>query len=235
MKRIVLITGASRGIGYETALALAEDKDNRVIATARNKEGLQKLKDQSDESNNTTIEIINGDLTDAIFRKEIENYIEQKHSELNILINNAGVLLNRPFKQVSEEEIQMQFQVNVFAPMLIIQSLLPLMKGSGHIVNISSMGGFQGSAKFPGLSVYSSAKGALALLTECLAEEYKETGLSFNALALGAVQTEMLEEAFPGFKAPVSPKEMGNYIADFAINGSKFFNGKIIPVSVNTP
>ena len=89
--------------------------------------------------------------------------------------------------------------------------------------------------KFPGLAAYSSSKGAVLTLTELLAEEYKEQQISFNALALGAVQTEMLEEAFPGYKAPVSAKEMADYIFNFAVTGNKFFNGKIIQVSSSTP
>ena len=97
------------------------------------------------------------------------------------------------------------------------------------------MGGIQGSAKFAGLSAYSSSKGAVITLTELLAEEFKESGPSFNALALGAVQTEMLEEAFPGFKAPVSALEMAEYIQKFALLGHKYYNGKVLQVSNSTP
>ena len=109
------------------------------------------------------------------------------------------------------------------------------MDKDGHVLTISSMGGIQGSAKFPGLSAYSSSKGAVLTLTELLAEEFKETGPSFNALALGAVQTEMFEEAFPGYQAPVSAKEMAEYIMDFALKGQKMYNGKILQVSSSTP
>jgi NAD(P)-dependent dehydrogenase (short-subunit alcohol dehydrogenase family) len=97
------------------------------------------------------------------------------------------------------------------------------------------MGGVQGSMKFAGLSAYSSSKGAVITLTELLAEEYKETGPSFNVLALGAVQTEMLEEAFPGYKASVSADQMANYIFDFSVNGNKLYNGKLMQVSSSTP
>jgi NAD(P)-dependent dehydrogenase (short-subunit alcohol dehydrogenase family) len=118
----------------------------------------------------------------------------------------------------------------------MIKNLLPLLKaGNAHIVNITSMGGYLGSAKFNGLSHYSASKAALAILTECCAEEYKNDHLSFNALALGSVQTEMLGEAFPGYKAPVNAEEMGEFIANFAINGNRFFNGKVLPVSMSIP
>jgi NAD(P)-dependent dehydrogenase (short-subunit alcohol dehydrogenase family) len=97
------------------------------------------------------------------------------------------------------------------------------------------MGGIQGSAKFPGLSLYSAAKGAVAVLTEAMAEELKERGISVNCLAFGAVQTEMLARAFPGYQAPINPDQIANFVADFCINGQKYFNGKILPVSISTP
>ena len=109
------------------------------------------------------------------------------------------------------------------------------MNSAGHVVTISSIGGIQGSSKFSGLSAYSSSKGAVITLSELLAEEYKESGPSFNVLALGAVQTEMLEEAFPGYKAPLTADEMASYIYDFSLKANKFYNGKILQVSSSTP
>ena len=103
------------------------------------------------------------------------------------------------------------------------------------MVNISSMGGVQGSVKFPGLSAYSSSKGGLITLTELLAEEFKESGPAFNVIALGAVQTEMLEEAFPGYQAPISAGQMASYILEFALTGQKFYNGKVLPIASTTP
>ena len=97
------------------------------------------------------------------------------------------------------------------------------------------MGGVQGSSKFSGLSAYSSCKGALITFTELLAEEYKKTGPSFNVLALGAVQTKMLEKAFPGYKSNISAKKMASYVLDFSISGHELLNGKLIPVSLSTP
>jgi 3-oxoacyl-[acyl-carrier protein] reductase len=110
------------------------------------------------------------------------------------------------------------FAVNVFGLMEVCQTIIPFMTNGSHIVNIGSMGGFQGSAKFPGLSVYSSSKSAVAGFSECLAEELKEQKIAVNCLALGAAQTEMLGEAFPGYEAPVSAHQMAQYIADFSLN-----------------
>lgn len=144
-------------------------------------------------------------------------------------------MVNKPFKRLTTEDFRQSFDVNVFGTAAITQAVLPFMKREGHVVNISSMGGIQGSLKFPGLAAYSSSKGAIITLTEILAEEYKETGPSFNVLALGAVQTEMLEEAFPGYEAPISAEEMAQYIMDFSLTGNKYYNGKIMEVSSSTP
>jgi NAD(P)-dependent dehydrogenase (short-subunit alcohol dehydrogenase family) len=85
------------------------------------------------------------------------------------------------------------------------------------------------------LAAYSSAKGALSILTECMAEEFKDQNISVNCLALGAVQTQMLETAFPGIQAPVDADTMGMYLANFALNGHLVYNGKVLPVSLSTP
>ncbi|HEY9115582.1 MAG TPA: SDR family oxidoreductase, partial [Bacteroidales bacterium] len=161
--------------------------------------------------------------------------ILEKISTIDILVNNAGFLVVRPFSELTDDDFDKTFSVNVKSVFKITRDLLPYFSANAHIVNISSMGGVQGSAKFPGLSLYSSSKGALGILTECLAEELKERKISVNALALGAVQTEMLAEAFPGYKAPLSASEMADFIYNFTLTGNKFFNGKILPVSSSTP
>ena len=154
---------------------------------------------------------------------------------MDALINNAGSLIDKPFLETSSEEFKRVYRVNVFAVASLTRLIFPLINVKGHVVNISSMGGIQGTAKFPGLSAYSSSKGGLIILTELLAEEFKETGPAFNALALGAVQTEMLGEAFPGYKAPISASEMASYILDFAFNGQQLYNGKVLPIASSTP
>jgi len=152
-----------------------------------------------------------------------------------VLINNAGLLINKPFYDLTPVDFDELFTINVKSAFLLVKQLLPRLDNRSHIVNIGSMGGVQGSVKFPGLSLYSASKGALAVLTECLAEELKATGIKVNCLALGSVDTEMLSKAFPGFTAPVDAPSMGAFIRDFALQGHRFFNGKIIPVSVSTP
>jgi len=141
----------------------------------------------------------------------------------------------KPFEETTSEEFENIYKVNVFGVANLTRTCLPFLQKGSHVVTISSMGGIQGSMKFAGLSAYSSSKGAVITLSELLAEEYKETGIAFNVLALGAVQTEMLEEAFPGYKAPLTAIEMANYIFDFTLTGNKYYNGKVLQVTTSNP
>ena len=221
--KTLLITGAGKGIGHATAL-LAAKQGHQVIALSRNIDALK------------GIERINPYAVDLAEPEQIENFIAQLDgTQIDVLLNNAGLLTNIPVRESNFALYERIYKVNVFGLAELTRLVLPQMTSSGHIVNISSMGGIQGTAKFPGLSAYSSSKGGLIILTELLAEEFKETGPAFNALALGAVQTEMLEEAFPGYKAPISASEMANYILDFAFNGQQLYNGKVLPIASSTP
>lgn len=154
---------------------------------------------------------------------------------VDVLINNAGKLINKPFLETTQSDFELVYKVNVFGLANLTRTLLSKMNSDSHIVNISSMGGINGTSKFPGLAAYSSSKGAVSILTELLAEEFKDSGPSVNALALGAVQTEMLSEAFPGLDVPMDAKTMAAYIAQFALTGHQFYNGKVLPVSNTTP
>lgn len=227
----IIITGASRGIGKQLALFFAAQNEHNVILIARSKEKLENICDQSGDS---TLIPIAFDLEKGDY-KSLSKQVRGHFSEIDILINNAGALINKKFSKLTADDFDHLMNVNVRSAFLLSRELLPLFEPNSHIVNISSMGGYQGSAKFPGLSLYSASKGALAILSECMAEELKEYHVSVNCLALGAAQTEMLSEAFPGYKAPVTAKEMAAYIADFALNGNKLFNGKILAVSQSTP
>lgn len=226
MKNII-ITGTSRGIGFELTKLFSKAGHN-VLALSRNTKPISELH----LDNVTALEF------DISKESEIVNlsaYLQEEMQSVDILINNAGHLVNKAFTEITSEEFKRSYNVNVFGPAFLIQTVLPYMSRKAHVLSISSMGGVQGSVKFPGLSAYSSSKGAIITLTELLAEEYKETGPSFNVLALGSVQTEMLEEAFPGLKAPLSATEMAQYIMEFSLTGNKFYNGKIMQVSSTTP
>jgi 3-oxoacyl-[acyl-carrier protein] reductase len=226
MKNII-ITGTSRGIGFELAQLFAKN-NYQVLALSRNTVPLENL-------NLKNITAISVDLSTENDLKKVTDFVSKNWKQVDILINNAGKLINKPFGNLTSADFLEVYKVNVFAVAELTRVLIPYLKNGSHVVNISSIGGIQGSMKFPGLAAYSSSKGALLTLTEVLAEEYKEQQISFNALALGAVQTEMLEEAFPGYKASVSAEEMADYIYNFALTGNKFYNGKILQVSSTTP
>ena len=223
----VIITGTSRGIGYEL-VPLFTNAGYNVLALSRNSAPISSI-----DFDGCTI--FPFDITDSKDIQMVSKFVEENWKQVDILINNSGVLINKPFAETSIDDFTSVYEVNVFGAAALTKAILPFMKKDGHVVNISSMGGVQGSMKFPGLSAYSSSKGALITLTELLAEEYKETGPSFNVLALGAVQTEMLEEAFPGFNANVTAEEMAQYIMQFSISGHQMYNGKILQVSNSTP
>ena len=225
MSKTIIVTGASRGIGYEV-VKIAEKKGHKVYSISRN---IKALKESS---------FFYPREVDLVDEKSIDKFcseIKNKGLQVDALINNAGAFLNKPFEKISRKEFEYIFQVNVFGLSSLTRKVLPSMHRKGHVVNISSMGGINGSTKFSGLAAYSSSKGAVNIITELLAEEYKDNGPSFNALAFGAVQTKMLEEAFPGLKAPISAKEIADFVLDFALMGQKYFNGKILPVSSSTP
>ncbi|EDM44219.1 3-oxoacyl-(acyl-carrier protein) reductase [unidentified eubacterium SCB49] len=227
MKKNIIITGTSRGIGYEL-VALLANKGHNVLALSRNSAPVSGM-------DNDNCQCFSCDITHEPDLKKVSAFLKEKWTHVDVLINNSGYLVNKPFGKLSIQDFKDSYEVNVYGAAALTQRVLPFMKTDGHVVNISSMGGVQGSAKFPGLAAYSSSKGALITLTEVLAEEYKETGPSFNVLALGAVQTEMLEEAFPGYNAPLSAKEMAEYIMKFSLTGAKYYNGKVLEVSSTTP
>ena len=227
----IVVTGASRGIGYQIVKQLLEEGVHRVFAVARSKEGLVSLQKFDKKAAYTFLTF---DLMEENYSGLVSG-IRNNFNKVDVLINNAGLLINKPLKELTDKDFDNLFGANVKSAFKLVRELLSYFSRQAHIVNISSMGGYQGSAKFPGMSLYSASKGALAILTESLAEELKEQNIRVNALALGAVQTEMLEEAFPGYQAAVTAEEMADFITDFALKAHSYINGKIIPVSLSTP
>lgn len=222
----IIITGTSRGIGLELALQLA-NAGHHILALSR--------KTSAKLLAHPNISSLTIDLGQEDNLNPVNNFLSSTWNQVDVIVHNAGLLLSKPFSETSQADFELIYKTNVFGVANLTRVCLPYLKAGSHVVSISSMGGIQGSMKFAGLSAYSSSKGALITLTELLAEEYKEHGIAFNVLALGAVQTEMLSEAFPGYQAPVSASEMAHYIAHFALTGHQFHNGKIIQVSSTTP
>jgi NAD(P)-dependent dehydrogenase (short-subunit alcohol dehydrogenase family) len=227
----IVVIGGTRGIGKEIVLNLSANTENKILVAGRNESSLRNLEVIHQNISTVTLDLSAFDSMRDIFLNSIRDNFEK----VDILINVAGAIIAKDFEKISSDEARMLMETNFIGPASVIRTLKPLMSKGAHIVNISSMGGFQGSSKYPGLSYYSASKAALACLTECLAAEFKPSGIKINCLALGAVQTEMLAEAFPGYKAPLAANEMAEYISWFALNGQKYFNGKILPVALNNP
>ncbi len=232
----IVISGASSGVGFEAVLELILNSENKVLALARSADKLQRLLEIAKGLNpDCQLFLVQFDLVNDDIQNGLLPFIRQQFGKIDILINNAGALEVKPFEQTNEIDFVEMLQSNFLSHVRLIQGLLSEMNQPSHIVNIGSMGGFQGSVKFPGLSAYSASKAALHSLTECLALELADRKIKVNCLALGSAQTEMLEKAFPGYESPVMAFEMGKYIADFARTGHQFFNGKVLPVAVTTP
>ena len=223
----IIITGTSRGIGLELAMKFANE-GHQVLAISR------KISTTLIENPNITCLSIDVSISEELL--QVEKFITNSwQNKVDVIIHNAGALVNKPFEQITPADFENVYKVNVFAVAELTRICIPHLSKGSHVVTISSMGGVQGSSKFPGLAAYSSSKGAVITLSELLAEEYKEQQIAFNVLALGAVNTEMLHEAFPGYEAPLSAKEMAEYIWNFALTGNKFYNGKVLQVSASTP
>lgn len=227
MKKNIVITGTSRGIGFEMVKILGK-QGHQILALSRNEKPVSNLK----LPNLTALSCDLGEEKDI---KKAVSYVKQNWDVVDALVNNAGLFLKQDFEKTKMKDVKKVYDVNVFSVFDLTHQLLPYLSDQAHVVTISSMGGVQGSVKFPGLAAYSSSKAAVITFTELLAEEYKEKGPSFNVLALGAVQTEMLAEAFPGFEAPVTANEMAEYIANFTLTGHQYYNGKLLQVSNSTP
>jgi NAD(P)-dependent dehydrogenase (short-subunit alcohol dehydrogenase family) len=225
MKNII-ITGTSRGIGHELALKFANE-GHQVLAVSR--------QTSQDLTMHPNITCLSADLAQESSLNQVSDFLASHWKQVDVLVHNAGLLVNKPFSELTSQDFETVYQVNVFGVAKLTQLCLPYLFAGSHVVTLSSMGGVQGSSKFPGLAAYSSSKGAVITLSELLAEEYKAQQISFNVLALGAVQTEMLQEAFPGYIAPLSAQKMADYIYDFSLNGNQYYNGKVLQVSSSTP
>ncbi len=235
----IIVTGASVGIGYELARKFAGMKENTVLVLSRNEKRLRNLEQAClKECPDSNLIVVPYDLEKLEgIEGELRERIGEHFSSLDVLVNNAGLLIKKPLMEMDPVDAIRMMTVNFIAPMILVRSLMPLLEKAvgAHVVNIGSMAGMQGAKKFRGLSAYSASKAAVHILTECLATEFKKSSVRFNALALGSVQTEMLGVAFPGLEAPLKASEMAGFIMDFALRGQLYFNGKTLPVSISTP
>jgi len=215
--KTILVSGSSSGIG----LAICEEAKkmgHSVIGISRN------INSQATELGIRSYSV---DVTNQNQINELVNNLTSENITIDILINNAGLLIKDRFRDTTDDTFKKVYDVNVFGLANLTRALLPIINRHGQVINITSVGGLNTSKKFPGLSAYASSKGALITLTEVLAEEYRSRP-RFNCLALGSVKTKMLAEAFPGYEAKIMPDEMAKQILDFAFEENNKSNGEII-------
>jgi 3-oxoacyl-[acyl-carrier protein] reductase len=231
MTKTIVVSGAGGGIGFALVQYFLKE-DCNVVAITRNKIKFNELNTQFGKA----LQIIQVDFLHADYQEILATEIT-KIKQIDVLVNNAGLLINKPFEYFTTSEILEMVQVNYLGAIELTKACLPLLRNSqyAHVVNVSTMGAVQGSMKFAGLSIYASTKAAICTFTEVMAEEYKNKGIHFNCLALGSVETSMFKEAFPGQKASAGVAMIASYIVDFALNKRDVFNGKILQVASDTP
>jgi len=210
-------------------VAIELARHGSVLALARTESALNSLKSEAGATLETFPFALGSDDW-----SHLQARIEQ-WGPLDGVVHAAASMINKPFLELNDREIGELFVQNSVAVFGLYRTLIPLANPEAHFVSLGSMGGMTGTAKFAGLSAYSSSKAAMMTLTECLQAEFAESTLSFNTLALGAVDTEMLNEAFPGYQAPVDPATMAAYIASFVLHAHRVIRGKVVPVSRSTP
>lgn len=225
----VLITGANGGLGKELSKVFAVN-NHMVYAVSRHNHNLTDLIDQykvqfiqSDISNDNELDILCNMINDL--------------DGLDVVINNASVLNKNLLESSPANKIIETLQTNLHASIIISKVAIPKLKQSNnaHIINISSMSGIGFAQKFEGMSVYGSTKAGINAFTESLAIELKEFNIHVNAIALSAVQTPMLDQAFSKNLEGMKPEQVAAFIYDISLKYKALFNGKIIPVGYSIP
>jgi short-subunit dehydrogenase len=188
MKKVVLVTGASSGIGKKVAEYLSK-QGLIVYGTSRNPKNTESM----------TYELIPLDVTDSNLITKAVNYVIEMEGQLDVLINNAGKGITGPIEELSMEDIKANFDTNFFGLINITQAVLPMMRKqqSGLIINISSIAGYIG---LPYRGIYSASKSAVSILTEALSTEVKQFGINIVDVAPGDFITNI---ANGRFHAPV--------------------------------
>lgn len=186
-QKVWFITGASRGFGLEiTKAALAEG--NKVVATVRSKP--EQLAAQLDNNENLFVTVL--DVTDEAQALDAAQQATDKFGRIDVLVNNAGYGLLSAVEEASNEEVKQNYDANVFGLLNVTRAILPYMRKqrSGHIINISSVGGLNG---FVGWGIYGSTKFAVEGITESMALELAPLGIYATVVAPGFFRTEFLD------------------------------------------
>jgi NADP-dependent 3-hydroxy acid dehydrogenase YdfG len=187
--RVALITGASSGIGAATALALAREGAS-VLLVARRRDRLEELVTNL-RAEGLHASFICADITVDEDVKKIFEEVEQVHGRLDILINNAGIMLLSPVREANPDDWRKMIELNLFSLMFMTQSALPLMKhdGTGHIVNVASVAGRVAN---PGSSGYAATKFGVVGFSESLRREVYKDNIRVTVVESGIVATELV-------------------------------------------
>lgn len=241
--KIAIVTGSSRGIGAVIALDLAR-RGAKVLITYTSSASSQKAKAVVDEinslDNGACATAFQGDLRDAKMPAMIVHETATAFGGvIDILVNNAAAELNKPLGAITVDEFANIYDLNVRAPTLLTQAVLPCLRRPGRIINISSVGGRAG---FANLSMYCSSKAALEGLTRCWATELGSDGTTVNAVAPGPIESEMLENIPKDIlesqlkNTPVGHRfgtevEIANVVSWLAGPDSRWVSGQTLSVS----
>lgn len=210
--QVALITGGGRGIGAATAEALAR-KGAQVIVASRTEAELTAtvahLRAAGLNASARVVDVADEMAVDAAFAS-----LAQDFGRLDILVNNAAILLSGPFADMAMSDWDRLMAINLRGAVLCARQAFRLMQGrGGGIVNVSSLGGVPGTEKFPGYAAYTVSKCALTGLTEALAAEGKGCNIRVNGVAPGAVDTAMLRQAAPHLRTRTGPADVAKVIA----------------------
>ena len=188
--RVVLVTGGSSGIGYAAAKAFLEE-GAKVAITGRDAARLQRAEEELARSG--TVLAIRGDVAKAEDARRMVTETTKKLGPLDVLVNNAGIYLNKPIESFSEREYDDVMDINMKGTFLCTKFAIPGMvkRKRGAIVNVSSDSGLVGAA---GSSVYSASKGAMVLFTKSVALDHAKDGIRVNVICPGEVKTPMMEK-----------------------------------------
>lgn len=237
-RRVVLVTGAGRGIGAACAERFAA-AGHPVVMLSRTRSALDaSARRAAAASSPRRVLARSGDVSDEAFVRAAFAAARRAFGPVEILVNNAAVFAGGPVAAFSRADWDLTMASNLRGPFLCAREFFrqfrrPAPGRRRLIVNLSSLGGLPGTAKFPGMAAYVTSKFGVCGLTEALAVEGKPLGIDAVALAPGAVATDMLRRAAPHLKPGAVPRDIAEAVLGLASGDARFASGAAIPLDTN--